>query len=163
MITCIPTGSYATVDIIAAVTLGTMEQLAIVLPRQGIIDTSIVRQTVRTLSIVGNELANFITTHTNDNAIVGTQIKSHLGLSLGSQGDILCRIIKVTGGLQMTHTLIVDIGLDLTEMTTVAQDTCQMAWQRMEGGVEEETTTISTTNRVISVTGCQQHTYQNCQ
>ena len=76
MITCIPTGSYATVDIIAAITLGTMEQLAIVLPCQGIIDTSIVSQTVRTLSIVGNELANFITTHTNDNAIVGTQVKS---------------------------------------------------------------------------------------
>ena len=154
MITCISTSSDATVHIIAAVTLGTMEQLAIVLPRQGIIDTSIVRQTVRTLSIVGNELANFITTHTNDNAIVGTQVKSHLGLSLGSQGDILCRIIKVTGGLQMTHTLIVNVGLDLTEMAAVAQDTCQMAWQRMEGGVEEETTTISTTNRVISITGC---------
>ena len=154
MITCIPTGSYATVDIIAAITLGTMEQLAVVLPRQGIIDTSIVRQTIRTLSIVGNERADVITTHTNDNAIVGTQVKSHLGLSLGSQGDILYRIIKVTGGLQMTHTLIIDIGLNFTEMTTVAQDACQMAWQRMEGGVEEETTTISTTNRVISVTGC---------
>ena len=163
MITCIPTGSYATVDIIAAITLGTMEQLAIVLPCQGVIDTSIVSQTVRTLSIVGNERADVITTHTNDNAIVGTQVKSYLGLSLSSQGDILCRIIKVTGGLQMTHTLIIDIGLNFTEMTTVAQDTCQMAWQRMEGGVEEETTTISTTNRVISVTGCQQHTYQNCQ
>jgi hypothetical protein len=106
------------------------------------------------LSVVGNELPNFITTHTNDNAIVGPQVKGHLGLSLGSQGDILRRIIKVTGGLQMTHTLIIDIGLDLTEMTAVAQDTCQMAWQRMEGGVEEETTTISTTNRVISATGC---------
>jgi hypothetical protein len=154
MITCISTSSDATVDIIAAITLGTMEQLAIVLPRQGIIDTSIVRQTVRTLSVVGNELANFITTHTNDNAIVGPQVKGHLGLSLGSQGDILRRIIKVTGGLQMTHTLIIDIGLDLTEMTAVAQDTCQMAWQRMEGGVEEETTTIGTANSVISVTGC---------
>lgn len=153
MITCIPTGSDATVDIIAAVTLGTMEQLAIVLPRQGIIDTSIVSQTVRTLSIVGNERANVITTHTNDNAIVGPQVKSHLGLSLGSQGNVLRRIIVVTRGLQMTHTLIVDIGLDLTEMAAVAQDTCQMAWQRMKGGVEEETTTISTTNRVISVTG----------
>ena len=54
----------------------------------------------------------------------------------------------------MTHALIIDIGLNFTEMTTVAQDTCQMAWQRMEGGVEEETTTISTTNRVISVTSC---------
>ena len=154
MITCISTSSDATVDIIAAITLGTMEQLAIVLPRQGVIDTSIVRQTVRTLSVVGNELAYVITTHTDNNTIVGPQVKGHLGLSLGSQGDILRRIIKVTGGLQMTHTLIIDIGLDLTEMTAVAQDTCQMAWQRMEGGVEEETAAISTANSVISVTGC---------
>ena len=154
MITCISTSSDATVDIIAAITLGTMEQLAIVLPRQGVIDTSIVRQTIRALPIIGNKLAYVITTHTDNNTIVGPQVKGHLGLSLGSQGDILRRIIKVTGGLQMTHTLIVDVGLDLTEMTAVAQDTCQMAWQRMEGGVEEETTTIGTANSVISVTGC---------
>ena len=154
MITCIPTGSYATIDIIAAITLGTMEQLAIILPRQGVIDTSIVRQTVRTLSVVGNELANFITTHTNDNAIVGPQVKGHLGLSLGRQGNVLRRIIVVTGGLHMAHALIIKVCLNLTEMTAVAQDTCQMAWQRMEGGIEEETATIGTTDIVISVTGC---------
>ena len=163
MITCISTSSHATVDIIAAITLGTMEQLAIVLPCQRIIDTIIVRQTIRALPIIGNKLAYVITTHTDNNTIVGPQVKGHLGLSLGSQGDILRRIIKVTRGLQMAHALIIDIGLNFTEMTTVAQDACQMAWQRMEGGVEEETTTIGTTNRVISVTGCQQHTYQNCQ
>jgi len=154
MITCISTSSHATVDIIAAITLGTMEQLAIVLPRQGIIDTSIVRQTVGTLSVVGNELANFITTHTDDNAIVGSKIECHLCLSLGRQGDVLRRIIVVTGGLQMTHTLIIDVGLDLTEMAAVAQDACQMAWQRMEGGIKEETAAISTTDIVISVTSC---------
>ena len=132
MITSISTSYHTTVYIIAAVTLGTMEQLSIVLPCQRIIDAIIVSQTVRALPIIGNKLAYVITTHTDNNTIVGPKVECHLCLSLGCQRNVLRSIIVVTGGLHMAHALIIKVCLNLTEMAAVVQDACQMAWQRME-------------------------------
>ena len=53
----------------------------------------------------------------------------------------------------MTDALVVNIGLYLAEMAVITYDARQMTGQGMEGGVEDELTTVLTTDAVVGIAG----------
>jgi hypothetical protein len=67
------TGDSAIVDIIRAITFGTMQLHTVFLPGEGIANTIIISQTIGTLAVIGYELV-VITASADDNTVVGTKV-----------------------------------------------------------------------------------------
>ena len=67
------TGDSAIVDIIRAITFGTMQLHTVFLPGEGIANTTIISKAVGTLAVIGYELV-VITASADDNTVVGTKV-----------------------------------------------------------------------------------------
>ena len=120
----------AVVDIVGTVALVAMEQGAVFLPGQGITGAAILLKTVGTLALIGDEHI-VVAAGADDDAVVGTKYATLLVLTIGGKRNILCGIIVVAGGLDMTDALI-QTGLHLTEMARIADDARQLTRYRME-------------------------------
>ena len=67
------TGDSAIVDIIRAITFGTMQLHTVFLPGEGITNSTVISQTVGALAVIGYELV-VITASADDNTVVGTKV-----------------------------------------------------------------------------------------
>ena len=120
----------AVIDIIGTVALVAMELGAVFLPGQGITGAAILLKTVGALALIGDEHI-VVAAGADDDAVVGTKYATLLVLTIGGKRNILCGIIVVAGGLDMTDALI-QTGLHPAEMARIADDTRQLTRYRME-------------------------------
>ena len=120
----------AVVDIVGTVALVAMEQGAVFLPGQGITGAAILLKTVGALALIGDEHI-VVAAGADDDAVVGTKYATLLVLTIGGKRNILCGIIVVAGGLDMTDALL-QTGLHLAEMARIADDARQLTRYRME-------------------------------
>ena len=120
----------AVVDIVGTIALIAMEQGAVVLPGQGITGAAILLKAVGTLALIGDEDIVVAAGADND-AVVGTKYATLLVLTIGGKRNILCGIIVVASGLDMTDALI-QTGLHFAEMARIADDARQLTRYRME-------------------------------
>lgn len=139
----------AVVHVVAAATLGTMELLAIVLPREGVTSAAELTETVGALALIGDKDI-VVAAGANDNTVVCTKDTALLVLTVGGEWNILYGTIIVAGGLDMTDTLV-QTGLYLTEMTRVANDARQLTRLWMKLCVEEKITPILTVYGILSI------------
>ena len=128
--------------------------MAVVLPGERIAVASVVREAVGALAVPRDE-DEVIGAGTDDDTVVGTEVVVELGLAFRREGHIVFGAVVVTGGLQMTDALVIDIGLYLTEVAVVADDAREMTGQGMEGGVEDEAATVITADAVVGIAGRQ--------
>ena len=120
----------AVVDIISTVTLAAMELGAVFLPGKGITGAAVLLKAVGALALIGDEHI-VVAVGADDDAVVGPQDATLLVLTIGGKRNILCGIIVVAGGLDMTDALI-QTGLHPAEMARIADDTRQLTRYRME-------------------------------
>lgn len=141
----------AVVDIVGTIALIAMEQGAVVLPGQGITGAAILLKAVGTLALIGDK--NIVVAACADNdTVVGTKYATLLVLTVGGKRNILDGTIVVAGGLNMTDAHL-QTGLNVTEMTRIADDARQLTRYRMELRIEKEIAAVLAIDCVFSVAG----------
>ena len=93
------------VHVVGTTTFGTMELLAIVLPRQRIACATVLVQAIGTLALVGNEDV-VVAAGAKEYAVVGPKHTTLLVLAVCAEQDILKVTIIVASGLQMADTFL---------------------------------------------------------
>ena len=141
----------AVVDIVGTIALAAMELGAVFLPGKGITGAAILFKTVGTLALIGDEHI-VVAAGADDDTVVGAKYTVLLVLKFGGKWNILCGVIVVAGGLDMTDAHLL-AGLHFTEMAGIAQDACQLTRYRMKLRIEEEITAVLTIDGVFGVTG----------
>ena len=121
------------------------------LPREGIARAAQFVEAIGTLTLVGDESVAE-TASAYDDAVVGPEVVAQRLLFLGDNHEVFDSAIEVAGGLDVAHTLL-DVGLDLTEASGVADDTREVAGQGVERHVEGETTGILAIQGLITASG----------
>ena len=144
------TDNGAVVHVVATPTLATMELLTVVLPRQGVAGAAILTETVGTLALVGDKKV-IVTAGADDDTVAGPKGTALLVLAIGAEENILSSPIVVTGGLQMTDTLLLT-GFDLTELAWVADNRRQMTGLRVQLRIEKKITLVLAVDGILAVT-----------
>ena len=129
-----------------------MEQGAVVLPRQGITGAAILLKAVGTLALIGDKNI-VVAAGADDDTVVGAKYTVLLVLKFGGKRNILDGIIVVAGGLDMTDALL-QTGLNVTEMTRIADNASQLTRHRVELRIKEEIAAVLAIDSVFSVAGC---------
>ena len=131
-----------------------MQLLAVVLPHEGVVDTSIVAEAVGALAVVGLE-DEVVGAGADNQAVVGAEGIGDLTLLGGGEGDILGGAVVVADGLQVGDALG-EAGRHLAEVAAVADDARQLTRQGVERGVEDEAATVVAADALVGGTGRQQ-------
>ena len=137
------------VHVVGATTLGTMELLAIVLPREGITGATILVETVGALTFVSDEDV-VVAAGTDDDAVVGPKHTTLLVLTVCTEQDVLKVSVIIASGLEMANTFL-QTGFNLTEVPRVAKNARQLTRLWMKLGVEDEITLVLTIDSILAI------------
>ena len=141
----------AVVHIVTAATLGAIELLAVVLPRQGLTGAAVLVETVGALAFIGDK-GVVVAAGADNDAVTGSEGTALLVLAVGAEEDVLSCPVVVASGLQMTD-VIPHLSLNLTEMAWVVDNRRQLTGLGVQLRVEEEVTLVLAIDDILAIAG----------